>query len=84
MSHKIAHIALDFLPKPGMCGAERRDTRMIEITSKAYGVQVRERNPHFVRATYEARNVALTEDFGVRFGFDASRGNKLNTCCRLS
>lgn len=40
--------------------------------SKAYNLQVRERNPHFVRATLEARNVTLSEDFSARFTIDPS------------
>ncbi len=41
-----------------------------QIASKAYGVQIREQNPHLVRAAFEARNVNLTEDFSVRYAFD--------------
>src|ERR1022692_1901072 len=49
-----------------------------QIASKAYGVQVREQNPHLVRATLEARNVNLTEDFSVRYAYDAAAPGKLN------
>ena len=49
-----------------------------QIASKAYGVQVREQNPHLVRATLEARNANLTEDFSVRYAYDAAVPGKLN------
>ncbi len=48
-----------------------------QIVSKAYAVQVREQNPHLVRATFEARNVNLTEDFSVRYGYEPSATAKL-------
>src|SRR5258708_340768 len=48
------------------------------VTSKAYGLQVRERTPHLVKATYEGRNVALTEDFAVRYAFDGANAGKLD------
>jgi Ca-activated chloride channel homolog len=43
-----------------------------QIASKAYAVQIRQQDPHLVRATFEARNVNLTEDFSVRYAFDAA------------
>jgi Ca-activated chloride channel family protein len=49
-----------------------------QIASKAYGVQIREQNPHLVRATFEARNVNLTEDFSVRYAFDTAASRKLD------
>src|SRR5258708_938736 len=48
------------------------------VTSKAYGLQVRERTPHLVRATLEARNVVFTEDFAVRYAFDPAGAGKLD------
>lgn len=51
--------------------------RDFQITSKAYPLQVRERNAHFVRAGFEGRNVNLTEDFAMKYAFDGSRGAAL-------
>src|SRR6266700_1985570 len=44
MSHKIAHIALDFPRTASMCGAERRrpmDARIARATIKAHLAQIR-------------------------------------------
>jgi hypothetical protein len=46
MSHKIAHLPLDFLRRASMCGAEGgapMDPQTIEITIKAYLTEMRSR-----------------------------------------
>lgn len=51
--------------------------RDFQITSKAYPAQVRERTPHHVRADFEGRNVALSEDFAVKYALDPAAGDHL-------
>ncbi|HEY6390314.1 MAG TPA: VIT domain-containing protein, partial [Bryobacteraceae bacterium] len=41
--------------------------RDFQIVSKAYGLQIRERTAHRVRADFEGRAVALTEDLAVKY-----------------
>ena len=48
-----------------------------QISGKAYPVQVRERTPTYVMANLDARSVDLTEDFTVTYGFDGSKGDRL-------
>ena len=46
--------------------------RDFTVISKAYPVTIRERTPHFVKATFEGRNVSLSEDFAVEYEFGDS------------
>lgn len=51
--------------------------RDFQVVSKAYGLQIRERNAHHVRGEFDGRNVALSEDFAVKYALDASSGDHL-------
>jgi Ca-activated chloride channel family protein len=51
--------------------------RGFEIVSKAYAAQVRERTAHHVQAVFEGRNVALSEDFAVKYSLDPAVGDHL-------
>jgi Ca-activated chloride channel homolog len=51
--------------------------RDFQITSKQYPMQMRDRTPHHVKADFEGRNVALTEDFAVKYVLDSSAGDQL-------
>jgi Ca-activated chloride channel family protein len=48
-----------------------------QIVSKAYPFVVRENTDHLVRAAFEGRDVAFTEDFAVRYSLGASTANSL-------
>ncbi len=48
-----------------------------EIAGKTYPLQVRERTPNLVKASMEARNVTLAEDFAVRYTLDPARADTL-------
>lgn len=47
------------------------------VVSKAYPVKIEEQSANVVRASYSGVNVSLTEDFGVRYGLDGSKGERL-------
>ncbi len=51
--------------------------RDFQVVSKIYPLQVKERTPRSVKATFEGRNVALTEDFAVKYSLDGSKGDAL-------
>jgi Ca-activated chloride channel homolog len=51
--------------------------RDLQIPSKQYPMQMRDRTPHHVKAEFEGRNVALTEDFAVKYVLDSSLGDQL-------
>ncbi|HEV2688381.1 MAG TPA: VIT domain-containing protein, partial [Bryobacteraceae bacterium] len=51
--------------------------RDFQVVSKAYALQVRERNAHRVKADYEGRNVVLSEDFAVKYALDPAEGDHL-------
>jgi Ca-activated chloride channel family protein len=51
--------------------------RDFQIASKTYVAQIRERNAHHVRAEFDGRNVAFTEDFAVKWSLDPSAGDHL-------
>src|SRR5258708_8977960 len=51
--------------------------RDFQIVSKAYGLQVRERTAHHVKADFEGRAVVLTEDFAVKYTLDATQNDRL-------
>jgi Ca-activated chloride channel family protein len=51
--------------------------RDFEIRSKQYPMQIRDRTPHHVKADFEGRNVALSEDFAVKYALDAASGDQL-------
>jgi Ca-activated chloride channel homolog len=51
--------------------------RDFQIASKQYPMQVRERTGHHVKADFEGRNVALSEDFAVKYALDSSSGDRL-------
>ena len=44
-----------------------------EIAGKQYPMQISERNAKSVKAAFSARNVALTEDFGLKYSLDGRR-----------
>lgn len=48
-----------------------------QVTSKAYAVRIDERTPHRVRLSFDGRNVALSEDFALRYTLAAPRGDEL-------
>lgn len=51
--------------------------RDFQVTSKAYPLQIRERNAHRVRADFDGRNVAMSEDFAVKYALDPAAGDHL-------
>jgi Ca-activated chloride channel family protein len=51
--------------------------RDFQIVSKAYALQVRERTAHRVRADFEGRAVALTEDLAVKYSLDPAANDHL-------
>jgi Ca-activated chloride channel family protein len=51
--------------------------RDFQVTSKAYAVHIDERTPHRVRLSFEGRNVALTEDFALRYTLAEPRRDEL-------
>ena len=51
--------------------------RDFEPVSKLYPIQIAERAPHRIRATYEGRNVSLAEDFAIRYSLDPARSDSL-------
>jgi Ca-activated chloride channel family protein len=51
--------------------------RDFQIVSKAYGLQVRERTAHHVKADFEGRSVTLTEDLAVKYTLDAAANDRL-------
>jgi Ca-activated chloride channel homolog len=51
--------------------------RDFQILSKLYPMQIRDRTPHHVKADFEGRNVALSEDFAVKYKLDAALGDQL-------
>ena len=48
--------------------------RDFQIVSKQYPMQMRDRTAHHVKADFEGRNVALSEDFAVKYALEAARG----------
>jgi Ca-activated chloride channel family protein len=48
-----------------------------QIASKQYPMQIRDRTAHHVKADFEGRNVALSEDFEVKYSLDAVAGDHL-------
>ncbi|MEO8027315.1 MAG: VIT domain-containing protein [Bryobacteraceae bacterium] len=51
--------------------------RDFQILSNAYPLQIGERTPNLVKATFEGRNVAFTEDFSLKYALDGSKGDSL-------
>ncbi|HLW78014.1 MAG TPA: VIT and VWA domain-containing protein, partial [Terriglobia bacterium] len=47
------------------------------LTSKIYPLQVHEQTPHLVKASLEARDLALTEDFALRYSLASSADHAL-------
>ena len=48
-----------------------------QVVSKQYPMQIRDRTPHHVKADFEGHNVALSEDFAVKYVLDAASGDHL-------
>ena len=48
-----------------------------EAVGAAYPLQVAERTPHRVRASFEGRNVTFNEDFAVRYALDPAHADSL-------
>jgi len=51
--------------------------RQFEQISTIYPLQITERTPNKLRATLEARNVALTQDFAIRIDREDPKGDRL-------
>ena len=51
--------------------------RDFDAVSKLYPLKLEERTPNRVKATYSGTNVALNEDFGVRYGLDPAAADTL-------
>ncbi|HEX2727793.1 MAG TPA: VIT and VWA domain-containing protein, partial [Beijerinckiaceae bacterium] len=47
-------------------------------TAKTYPLRVEEQSAHRVRASFEARNVSLTEDLAVRYAIDSAAADQLS------
>jgi Ca-activated chloride channel family protein len=54
-----------------------RPIQTFEGVAKAYPLKMDERGPNRIRASFSGRNVALTEDFAVKFSFDPSSADSL-------
>jgi Ca-activated chloride channel family protein len=48
-----------------------------EAASKVFPLRIEQQTPNFVKASFEGRKVAFTEDFGVRYAIDPARGDRL-------
>jgi Ca-activated chloride channel family protein len=48
-----------------------------EAVGTNYPLQVAERTPHRIRASFDGRNVTFTEDFAVRYALDPARSDSL-------
>ena len=48
-----------------------------ESVSKVFPLRIERQTPNFVKASFEGRKVAFTEDFAVRYGIDPARGEQL-------
>ena len=51
--------------------------RDFNSVARSYPLEIRERTPHLVKAVFFAYNVALTEDFTVRYTLDAAQADTL-------
>jgi len=51
--------------------------RDFQVVSRQYPMQMRDRTAHHVKADFEGRNVALSEDFAVKYALEASVGDHL-------
>ena len=51
--------------------------RDFQVASKAYALQVRERDAHHVNADFDGRNVVFSEDFEIKWAFDPATGDHL-------
>ncbi len=51
--------------------------REFEAPAKSYPLTIQERTPNLVKAVYNGDNVALKEDFTVRYGFDGAQADTL-------
>jgi Ca-activated chloride channel homolog len=49
-----------------------------EAMAKTYPLQIRERTPNLVRAAFFGNNVALKDDFAVRYALDPSDADKIH------
>ncbi len=49
-----------------------------QVAGTAYPLKIAEREAHVVKGSFEARNVALAEDFAVRYGLDTKGADKLD------
>jgi Ca-activated chloride channel homolog len=52
--------------------------RDFAAVSKVYPLRVAEQSPHLVKASFEGRDVTLTEDFALRYALDGSQGVALD------
>ena len=48
-----------------------------EAGSKVFPLRIEQQTPNFVKASFEGRKVAFTEDFAVRYAIDPARGDRL-------
>lgn len=48
-----------------------------EAVSKVFPLRIEQQTPNFVKASFEGRKVAFTEDFAVRYGIDPAHGERL-------
>ena len=48
-----------------------------ESVSKVFPLRIDRQTPNFVKASFEGKKVAFTEDFAVRYGIDPARGEQL-------
>jgi Ca-activated chloride channel family protein len=51
--------------------------RDFQIVGKQYPLQMRDKTAHHVKADFEGHNVALSEDFAVKYALEASVGDHL-------
>ncbi len=54
------------------------DLANFESAGTAYPLKLTEKSAHLVKGSFEAANIALTEDFGVRYQLDAKRADSLD------
>lgn len=57
--------------------ASSHPIKSFDAIGKAYALKVTERKPNLVQASFEGRNVPLSEDFAIKYAMDPGRGDAL-------
>jgi Ca-activated chloride channel homolog len=51
--------------------------RDFDVVGKTYPLKITQRAENLIRGTFEGNNVTFTEDFAVKYGFDAAKSDSL-------